>query len=118
MNMSNKLLIKYRKEPAITINRVALKDDKLVYIARANKKIRYPWARSRIAYIGTTKKGARRIASSAVNKGETLLYEYGIRRLDLHIVVCGKRPSVESWSWSARLNRSGLAFGQIRYKRK
>jgi len=95
--MPKKLLLKYRKQPAIVINRVAFKDTKLVYLARANKKIRYPWGQSRIAYIGTTKKGARRIASGAVWKGADLLFEYGIKHLDLHIVVCGKRPGVETW---------------------
>jgi len=94
---SKKLRVKCKPEPAITIYRLAFKTDKLVYIARANKKIKYPWAKSRIAYIGTTKKGARRIASSAAWKGEDLLYQYGIKHLDFHIVSCGKRPNVESW---------------------
>jgi len=95
--MAKRLKIKFQKQPAITINRLAFRDDKLVYVARANKRIRYPWAHSRIAYIGTTQKGARRIASSAAWKGESLLYEYGINHLDFNIVVCGKLSGVESW---------------------
>jgi hypothetical protein len=67
--MSKKLSIRIHKEPAIVINRIAFRDNKLVYIARANKKLRYPWGKSRIAYIGTTKRGARRMASSAACKG-------------------------------------------------
>jgi hypothetical protein len=59
------------------INRIAFKDNKFVYVARANKKIKYPWGRSCIAYIGTTKKGARRIASSAVWKGADILFNMG-----------------------------------------
>jgi len=37
--------------------------------------------------------GARRIASSAVWKGADLLFEYGIKHLELHVVVCGKRTA-------------------------
>ena len=111
--MPKKLMVKYRKQPAIVINRVAFKDSKLVYVARANKKIRYPGGgrgdKSKIAYIGTTKIGARRIASSAVWKGADLLFEYGIKHLELHIVLCGKRPGVESWK---KLERALL----IRFK--
>jgi hypothetical protein len=95
--MPRRLTLKWRKQPAIVINRVAFKDSKLVYVARANKKIRYPWGRSKIAYIGTTKKGARRIASSAVWKGADLLFQYGIKHLELHVVLCAKQPGVESW---------------------
>jgi hypothetical protein len=66
-------------------------------VARANKKIKYPWGRSRIAYIGTTKKGARRIASSAVWKGADLLFEYGIRHLELVVVLSTRRQGIETW---------------------
>ena len=95
--MPHKLAVKFRSQPSFVIHRTAFRDDKLVYIVRANKKLRYRFGNSRIAYIGTTKKGARRIASSAVWKGEDLLYLYGIKHLELHIVTCGKIQGVESW---------------------
>jgi len=97
--MPKKLKIKLHKHPSITIHRAAFGDDKLVYIARANKKIDYPTFRnkSRIAYIGTTKKGARRIASSAAWKGEQLLYDYGMKHLEFHIITCTRRSGVNSW---------------------
>jgi hypothetical protein len=44
--MSKKMKIKYHKDPVLVINRSAFKDDKLVYVACANKKIKYPWGRS------------------------------------------------------------------------
>lgn len=47
--MPKKLKVRFRREPTIAINRVAFKDNKLVYIARANKKICYPLGKSRIA---------------------------------------------------------------------
>jgi hypothetical protein len=95
--MPKKLSVKYRKPAALIINRVAFRDKKLVYVARANKKFRYPWGRSRIVYFGTTKKGARRIASSAAWKGADVLYDHGVKHLELIVVVCGKTQGVETW---------------------
>ncbi len=109
--MPKRKLIRVNPHPCLTIHRTAFRDNKLVYIARANKKIRYPWGRSRIAYIGTTKKGARRVASSAAWKGESLLYTYGIKYLEFYIVTCGKVPGVETWR---KLERALL----IRFKEK
>ncbi|HUX15597.1 MAG TPA: hypothetical protein VMW52_03940 [Phycisphaerae bacterium] len=112
--MPRQLPVKFTKEPSFIINRTAFRDNKLVYIARANKKLRYRWARSRIAYIGTTKKGARRIASSAARKGEDLLYQHGIKHLELHVVICGKVQGVETWKKLERalLIRFRERFGQ------
>lgn len=95
--MPKRLKIKWQRTPAIVINRTAFRDNKLVYVARTNKTNRYPLGRSRIAYIGTTKKGARRIASSAATRGADLLYEYGIKHLELSVVTCSKVQSVETW---------------------
>lgn len=95
--MPKKLSVKYRRPAALIINRVAFRDKKLVYVARANKKFRYPWGRSRIVYFGTTKKGARRIASSAAWKGADVLFGYGVKHLELIVVVCGKTQGVETW---------------------
>lgn len=95
--MPRKLSVKYRKPPAVIINRVAFRDKKLVYVALANKKIRYRWGCSRIVYFGTTKRGARRIAASAAWKGADVLFEHGVKHLELIIVVCGKTRGVETW---------------------
>lgn len=109
--MPKRKLIRVHPHPCLTIHRTAFRDNKLVYIARANKKIRYPWGQSRIAYIGTTKKGARRVASSAAWKGELLLYTYGIKYLEFYIITSGKVPGVETWR---KLERALL----IRFKEK
>lgn len=95
--MPRKLSVKYRKPAALIINRVAFKDKKLVYVGRANKRFRYPWGRSRIVYFGTTKKGVRRIATSAAWKGADVLFGYGVKHLELIVVVCGKTQGVETW---------------------
>jgi predicted GIY-YIG superfamily endonuclease len=101
--MTKILKIKLDKNPSVVIHRTAVRADKLVYIARANKKMRYPWGNSRIVYIGTTKNGIRRIASSAAWKGEQLLAEHGITQLDFYIVTCTRRKALPGWK---RLERA------------
>jgi predicted GIY-YIG superfamily endonuclease len=105
--MPRRLNIKLSKGPCVVIHRAAFRNDKLVYVACANKKIRYPVRqkrriaymreKSRIVYIGTTRKGARRIASTAAAKGEELLYDYGMKALVFYVVTCTRRRGVESW---------------------
>ncbi|MGH7217192.1 MAG: hypothetical protein ACREIG_08155 [Nitrospiraceae bacterium] len=95
--MPKKLSVNFRRPAALIINRVAFRDKKLVYVARANKKFRYPWGRSRIVYFGTTKKGARRIAWSAAGKGADVLFNHGVKHLELIVVVCGKTQGIETW---------------------
>jgi hypothetical protein len=91
------LKIKSNDQPAVTITRAAIQANKLVYIARANKGYRYPWGKSRIMYIGTTKVGANRIAASAATKAKDLLGRWGIRALEFHTVHSSKRQNVETW---------------------
>ncbi len=93
----SKLRIKFKGEPVISITRKAFRETKLVYIARANKPRKYPWGKSRIVYIGTTKTGAGRMASSAVWKGEDLLFDHGIKHLDFYVITCARRRNVASW---------------------
>ena len=100
-------------EPVLTINRVAFgQGDRFVYVICAEKKLRYPWGKSRIGYIGTTKRGARRIASSAVWKGEHLLLGYGIKHLNVRIIRCRGRRAVETWR---KLERALLLKFRERY---
>lgn len=95
--MANKLTIKTSRKPAVTITRVALKTDRLVYFAVANKAIKYLYGRSRIVYIGTTKRGARRIAASAAAKANEMLSIYGISSLEFYTVSCRARQGVKTW---------------------
>lgn len=95
--MPRKLSIKKSKRVALTISRSAVRAKKLVYIARASKKLNYPLEHSHIAYIGTTKRGANRIASSAAKKAEELLTEHGVKHLEFYVVRSGRRRNVESW---------------------
>jgi len=78
--------------------RSAIRSEKLVYIAKANKKIKYKYGMdSYIAYIGTTKKGANRIADSAAARAKELLTKYGVKKLDIFVVTCRAKRNVETW---------------------
>lgn len=103
--MARKLPIKLGRRPAIVITREALKQDRLVYLALTNRPFRYLYGRSRIAYIGTTKRGARRIAASAATKADQMLALRGVKELRFYVVSCRSRQGVKSWH---RLERALL----------
>lgn len=71
----------------------------MVYILSANKSYKYPSGRrSRIIYIGTTGKGARRPATSAVDKASEAFGKlHGVKKIDAHIATCGSRKRVRTW---------------------
>ena len=71
----------------------------MVYILAANKYLKYKNGRSRILYIGTTKKGAGRPAASAVNKASEVFYKlHGVKTIEVHIVTCGPRQAMPTWN--------------------
>ena len=92
-----KLLLKPRNKPAIIITREAIRDEKLVYFIRANKRIKYPWAHSSIVYIGMTSAGAHRMASSAAHKAYDILKLGRFRKLEIFVVTSWKLPGKASW---------------------
>ncbi|TAK54741.1 MAG: hypothetical protein EPO24_12920 [Bacteroidetes bacterium] len=95
--MSSNLKPRLSPKAAVTITRSAIKNDKLVYIAIANKPMDYnDGKRSRIVYIGTTQAGAKRIAQSAASKAENLLKEHGVKSLDFYTVSSKLRQGLKS----------------------
>ena len=96
--MSTKLRTRISSKPAIVITRSATRADKLVYVATANKQIKYKNGRSKIVYIGTTKTGAKRIAQSAASKAEKMLSIHGVSALEFHtVVVRNSVKGLKSW---------------------
>ncbi len=95
--MVKKLTIKTNRKPAVTITRTAVKTNQLVYLAIANKSLKYAHGRSRIVYVGTTKRGASRIAASAASKANEMLSGYGISSLEFYVVSCQSRQGVKTW---------------------
>jgi hypothetical protein len=97
MANNKKLTIRTAAKPALVISRPAFKAEKLVYLAVANKALKYPHGKSRVAYIGTTEAGASRIASSAAFRAKDLLALHGVTSLEFYIVTCAARQKVKSW---------------------
>jgi hypothetical protein len=99
----------------IVVSRAALRERHLVYVACANKLIKYRHGRSRIVYIGTTKNGIFRIAASAARTAKRFLYNHGVRSLECFVVACHRRPGIRTWK---KLERALLlafkdVFGQV-----
>ena len=107
--------ISLKKEAALTATRVSLGSDRLVYVLAANKPIKYTKGRSKIAYIGTTKNGMSRVASSAAGRAEEILGRHGIRSFSARIVTCRNRQKVKMWRKleSALLLQFRQMFGRV-----
>lgn len=103
-------------QTAIHINRTVFAGgNSFVYIACTNKQVKYGKRKSSIVYIGKTKKGASRVAISAVNQAEKLLEIPGINFLHFYIIKC---KGVQSIDISKRLEDAFLhvfeqEFGQL-----
>lgn len=91
------LTIQTSSLPAVTVSRPALKAKELVYIAVANKPIKYSNGKSRIVYIGTTAAGVDRIAVSAANKAGMLLGHHGITSLEFFVVTSSSKSGTKTW---------------------
>jgi hypothetical protein len=89
-------------KPAMTLHRRILTKDRIVYLLVGKKTFKYDGGRSRIAYIGTSKRGARRIASSAAQRAEEVFSKWGSRQMDIFIASCSARPGLKSWKYLER----------------
>ena len=107
------LKTKISKTSLLTITRSHQWTDKMVYILTANKSHKYRNGRSRILYIGTTKKGGNRPAASAVNKASEAFYKlHGVKTIDVHVVTCAPRKAMQTWK---RLESALLDVFRNRY---
>jgi len=95
--MPGRLQISLKRDEALRATRVTIGKEKLVYVLVADKRLRYPKGKSRIAYIGTTKKGVARIAQSVAVRGEKILKLNGVRTFHARIITCNPRQNVETW---------------------
>jgi len=99
-----KLKVRPPKQPLLTLTRSRQFTDRMVYILTANKHLPYKdrdsrtVGRSKILYIGTTKKGVSRPAASAVNKASEVFYHlHGVKTIDVHVVTCSTHNKKETW---------------------
>jgi hypothetical protein len=95
--MAGFLKVSLNRTHAIEVTRIAVGDQKLVYVLAANRKFKYAHGNSWVAYIGTTKRGIHRVASSAANHAEDILAEYGVKQITARIITCKARPNVKTW---------------------
>ena len=110
--MAKRLTIALRKGYAMEVTRVSIGKKRLVYLMLAEKPLRYPWGRSHIVYIGTTKKGVGRIAQSVAARAQDVLRLHGVRKFHVRIVTCAPRPAVKTWQ---KLERALLLVFRHKY---
>lgn len=94
--MPRRLSLSLDRDEVLRTTRVVVGKKKLVYILIADKRFKYENAKSRIAYIGTTKKGVARIAQSAAGRAEAI-FQRGVRTFHARIVTCNPRQKVKTW---------------------
>lgn len=95
--MSKKITVRVSDKPAITVERRAIRERKIVYVICASKPLPYPDGRSRVVYIGRTERGVRRVADSIAGKAEKFLGQRGVSKLEAFILRPAARQSVRSW---------------------
>lgn len=110
--MPNRLTVSLKKKTAMEVSRVSIGKKKLVYVIIAAKSLKYPWGRSHVAYIGTTKKGMARIAQSAAARADAVLGLHGVKNFHVRIVTCAPRRNVKSW---VKLERALLLSFRHKY---
>jgi hypothetical protein len=97
MPNSRRINVTLKRDRALHATRVSIGKAKLVYILVTDKRLKYPNGKSRVAYIGTTKRGIRRVASSAARHADEILSLRGVRSFDARVVTCQPRQRVKTW---------------------
>ena len=110
--MPKRLTISLKPRYAMQVTSVSIGKKKLVYAILVKKSLKYKWGRSRIAYIGTTKKGVARIAQSVAARAQVVLSIYGVREFMVRIVTCSPKPGVKTWQ---KLERALLIVFRHKY---
>jgi len=108
-------------KPVLHVSREALRKEKICYLAVLNKDIRYPHQKkSRIAYIGTSERGHKRILESASKIADKVFQEYGINDIDFYVVSCKGKRGGRSWEWLEKallLSFKGI-YGSVPFANK
>jgi len=113
--MPRRLKVALKRDEALRVTRVTIGKNKLVYLLIADKRLKYKTGKSRIAYIGTTKKGVARIAQSVASRADHILSLHGVRTFHARIATCKPRQNVATWK---KLERALLLsfrerFGEV-----
>jgi hypothetical protein len=97
MSNGRRLRISLKREGALSASRMSVENDKLVYVLVCDKKIKYPKKKSRVVYIGATKKGISRIARSVAYRAQNILEIHGVRKFQVRILTCKPRQKIKTW---------------------
>ncbi|MGH2360223.1 MAG: hypothetical protein ACRDGM_06740 [bacterium] len=108
-----KVHLSLSRNPVMTLGRSALGSERLVYILATNKALKYPRGKSRIVYIGTTKRGVRRVASSVAGRAEEALERRGMTTVNAHLLTYTRRTGKHNL-W-LKLERAVLFMFQYEY---
>jgi hypothetical protein len=113
--MAAKVRISLKRGSAMTVNRVAIGNDRLVYAICADKKVPYQYGQSPIVYFGTTGKGVDRIAQSAAYRSSEVLGMHGVKSFEVRVITCGPRQGIKSWKMLERALILGFRaeFGEV-----
>lgn len=95
--MPDRLRVSLKSIPAMTMTRIALDHERLVYVICANRKLTYPNGRSPIVYIGTTRTGVARMATSAADRSWDVLWSRGVTSFEVRVITCPARQGLKSW---------------------
>jgi hypothetical protein len=108
------LRVRVSKESALTVDRSRMWKKRLVYVLVANKTFKYPSGkRTHVLYIGTTGKGAKRPAFSAVEKAMSVFGDIrGVKQIGVYLLNSGARRNVKTWQ---KLESALLAVFRQRY---
>ena len=109
--MARKLRISVSEEVLI-LSRFNAAQPRLVYVLTANKKLKYRYGRSAIAYIGTTKRGLKRIAESVADKSQDIFGNHGVTTLTAHLLTSRGRRGAQTWK---KLERALIISFRERY---
>lgn len=108
-----RLHINLQRKSVMMVHRRILKKNKVVYLLTAAKPVKYHGGRSRIVYIGTTKKGVHRIAASAAWRAEDIMSRRGLKEVNVFLVSCTSCPGLATWE---RLEDALLAAFRSEYE--
>lgn len=99
-DMPRRLALSRRLRPVMFLTRECLAVDELVYVLVADRPVKYKQGRSRIVYVGTTKRGAGRFAASAAENADRIFREYrlGVQRIEVYVVSSQLLPDVATWA--------------------
>lgn len=108
-----RLQVHLNTKVVMTVHRRILKKRKVVYLLVARSPVKYKGGRSQIVYIGTTRRGVRRISGSAAHHAEEIMATRGLKAIDVFVVSCSSRPGLQTWE---RLEDALLAEFRAEYE--